>query len=118
MRRSIFALAVVAAALPGLALAGEPVPMTDSDLDSVAAGISLKDVLAVLTLTDEQILSHPSYGAAKASAIASVKGLSESQQGALRTQIGLLFPVLSEEDQGQVRRLAPAELQFLLPTPK
>jgi hypothetical protein len=36
----------------------------------------------------------------------------------LRTQIGLLFPILSEEDQGQVRRLAPSELQHLLPAPK
>jgi hypothetical protein len=118
MRRSIFALAVVAAALPGLALAGEPVPMTDSDLDSVAAGLSLSDVLAVLTLTDQQIVNHPSYNSARAEAIASVKGLSESQVGSLRTQIGLLFPSLSAEDQGQVRRLAPAELLHLLPEPK
>jgi hypothetical protein len=118
MRRSIFALAVVAAALPGLALAGEPVPMTDNDLDSVAAGLSLSDVLAVLTLSDQQITSHPSYNSAKAEAIASVKGLSESQVVSLRTQIGLLFPGLSAEDQGQVRRLAPSELQHLLPAPK
>jgi hypothetical protein len=118
MRRSIFALAVVAAALPGLALAGEPVPMTDSDLDSVAAGLSLSDVLAVLTLSDQQITSHPQYHSARAQAIAQVGALSESERGSLRTQIGLLFPGLSAEDQGQVRRLAPVELQDLLPAPK
>ena len=56
MRRSIFALAVVAAALPGLALAGEPVPMTDNDLDSVAAGLSLSDLGKILSsLSTEQI---------------------------------------------------------------
>jgi hypothetical protein len=115
MRRSIFALAVVAAALPGLALAGEPVPMTDSDLDSVAAGLSLSDLVLVLSLSDSQIIGHPNFNAAKAQAITSVGALSESETGALRTQIGVLFPGLSAEDRSQVRRLTPSQLQHLLP---
>jgi hypothetical protein len=41
MKRGMLQLVVLAAAVPGLAFAGEPVPMSDSDLDhTVAAGVA------------------------------------------------------------------------------
>lgn len=46
MKKSIFALTVLAVALPTLALAGEPVPMSDSDLDNVvAAGFNINNAV-------------------------------------------------------------------------
>jgi hypothetical protein len=42
MKRTVFAAAVLAVALPAIALAGEPVPMSDSEMDNtVAAGFGL-----------------------------------------------------------------------------
>jgi hypothetical protein len=51
----MFAFAVLTVALPSLALAGEPVPMSDSDLDAVAAGASIKN----LTQAIAAIRAHP-----------------------------------------------------------
>ena len=67
MKKCMRTLAILAVVVPGLAYAGEPVPMTDSDLDSVAAGLSLK---SLSKYTPEQILAHPRYSELSTKAIA------------------------------------------------
>jgi hypothetical protein len=49
----MFALAVVAVTLPGVALAGEPVPMSDSELDSTVAAGLLEDFGRVLAALED-----------------------------------------------------------------
>ncbi len=74
----MFALAVLAVSLPGLAFAGEarPTPMSDSELDNVAAGFSFagayipdlnspkgQRLLQMINENPEQITSDPRYQA-------------------------------------------------------
>jgi hypothetical protein len=56
MKNSVLVLAVLAVGLPSFALAGEPVPMNDNDLDAVVAGqtINLREVNALIRANQEQ----------------------------------------------------------------
>jgi hypothetical protein len=90
MKRSMFALAVLAVALPGFALAGEPVPMSDNDLDNtVAAGISITNL-------DQ--------------AIAGIRAHPGDFQSLVARNIGIF-----RQNEALVRRLLPADLHHLLP---
>jgi hypothetical protein len=72
----MYALAVLAVSLPGLAFAGEtrPTPMSDSELDNVAAGLSIgghyipdldskrgQRLLQIINEHPEQITGDPRY---------------------------------------------------------
>lgn len=89
MKKSIFALAVLAIAVPGLALAGEPVPMNDNDLDAVTAGASINNALQL----NAAIRAHKA----------------EFQSLAAKNS-GLFF-----KNEALVRKLIDNDLEYLLP---
>lgn len=112
MKMYMRTLAALAVALPGLAFAGEPVPMTDSDLDSVAAGFKLS---SLSQYSSEQILADPRYSQASSKALARYEGLNESQRAKVALRVEKLWPTLSSADQAKLRAVTPAGLQHLLP---
>ncbi len=99
MKRHLFAVAVLAVTLPGLALAGEPVPMNDSELDStVAAGLA------------DQILAHPLY----AEAIARLRA-SPSTREAVRLRLLTVPTSVWAKNEAEIRRALPSDLHSILP---
>lgn len=112
MKKCMRTLAVLAVALPGLAYAGEPVPMTDSDLDTVAAGLNLS---SLQKLSTDQILAHPRYSEVSAKAVAKYATLTESQKAQVALRIEQNWTRLSGPDQVKARAVTPAGLQHLLP---
>lgn len=99
MKKTVLALAVMAVALPGLALAGEPVPMNDSELDSVAAGYSA-----------ELILEHRHY----ARALAKVEG-SVRLQNIIGARLAKVHPETLAKNEEGLRKLLGPNLQHLFP---
>ena len=110
MRRSIFALAVVAVALPGLALAGEPVPMNDSELDSVAAGLSLG---ALDKITVQQVLAHPNYGPAIA-LLRREDAVGVAARAEAVRRLALVPDPIYNQNEQKLRAVLPSDLHFLL----
>ena len=113
MKKCMRTLAILAVVVPGLAYAGEPVPMTDSDLDSVAAGLSLK---SLSKYTPEQILAHPRYSELSAKAIARYEGLNDAQKSQVAARVAQSWPTLSAENQEKLRTVTPSQLRHLLPS--
>lgn len=91
MRKSMFALAAFAVALPSYAIAGEPVKLSDSDLDVITgAGLSTAQINQAIA----QIRAHPA----------------EFQARVLRNES------LFRQNESEVRRLLPSDLHYLLPS--
>jgi hypothetical protein len=112
MKKCMRTLAVLAVAIPGLAFAGDPVPMNDSELDTVAAGLNLS---SLQKLSTDQILAHPRYSEISAKAVAKYATLSESQKAQVALRIEQNWGKLSGPDQAKARAVTPAGLQHLLP---
>ena len=113
MKKYLRTLTVLAVALPGLAFAGEPVPMTDSDLDSVAAGLNLKSLSGLST---EQILAHPRYAEVSAKVIARYESLSDAQKAQISARVTQSWTKLTPENQQKLRTVTPQQLRHLLPS--
>lgn len=107
MKKTFLAMAVLAVGLPSLAFAGEPVPMTDDDLDTVAAGVSLQQLLQA---DPEDVVNHPQYKSRSAALVAQYKSLNSKQLEALAYKVGKL----GEGDRAKLLKIAPAELRPLL----
>ncbi len=90
--------------------------MTDSDLDSVAAGLSLSDVAKILSsLSTEQILGHEEYEGQSAGLVTRYNALPQTHKNEVARQVGLLFPGLTDAEEAKVRAITPEALRHLLP---
>jgi hypothetical protein len=112
MRKSIFALAVVAAALPGLAFAGEPVPMTDTEMDKVVAGLDLQDLL---NMSVSEILNHPQYKPQTDAAVLQYNLLSPSDKADVAEQVAIGWATLTPSQREHLAAIAPEGLKHLIP---
>jgi hypothetical protein len=90
--------------------------MTDSDLDSVAAGLSLSDLGKLLSsLSTQQILSHPEYEGQSAGAVSQYNALPDTHKAEVAKQVLAGFPLLTPAEQTKLRAITPGALQHLLP---
>lgn len=113
MKKTLLAMTVLAIGLPSLAFAGEPVPMTDDDLDTVAAGVSLQ---ALLQADPKDVLNHPQYSSRSSALVSQYNSLSSYQKQQLAAKINGLG--LSSSDRGKLRAIAPEQLRHLLAAPE
>jgi hypothetical protein len=103
----MFLVAALAVALPCIALAGEPVPMNDRDLDAVAAG--RLDIGVIAGLSTEQILAHPQYN----QAIARLRSDTVLQAQAKAFLATVPASILAQND-AKIRAVLPEDLRGLL----